>query len=187
MSLSTYEQLRMCHVRRWHIVQVKREQTVAEHSYAVAVIAGSLAASMKWPGLLHDGHRLRLLQWSLAHDMMEVKTGDTPTPFKRALEAAGGEGIVEKAEEHMDRDATSAYRLVKGTEIEMIVKLADQIEAIFFLQDNGYGQHAIEVLDELRAILSQMTNDFAERHPTLLVRDAVRKVCAETNIHGGWL
>lgn len=187
MSLTTYEQLRMCHVKRWHIVQTKREQTVAEHSYAVAVIAGSLAASMRWQGLLHDKNKMMLLQWSLAHDMMEVKTGDTPTPFKRALEAVGGEGIVEKAEAHMDNDATGAYRLVKGTEIEMIVKLADQIEAIFFLQDNGYGQHAIEVLDGLRSILADMVNKYERDHPGLLVRDAVRKVCAEINIHGGWL
>lgn len=187
MSMTTYEQLRLCHVKRWHIVQTHREQTVAEHSYAVAVIAGSLAAAMRWNGLLHDGQRLRLLQWAMSHDMMEAKTGDMPTPFKRALEAVGGAGIVDKAEDWVDRDTAAAYRSIKGTEVEMIVKLADQIEAIFFLQDNGYGQHAIEVLDGLRHILSSMVNDIAPKFPELHVREAVRQVCQEVNIHGGWL
>jgi 5'-deoxynucleotidase len=75
MSLTVYEQLRACHVKRWHIVQTSREQTLAEHSFAVAVIAGSLAAAMRWNGLLQDSGKLKLLQWALAHDIIEVRTG----------------------------------------------------------------------------------------------------------------
>jgi len=44
-------------------VQTSREQTLAEHSFAVAVIAGSLAAAMRWKGLLQDSGKLKLLQW----------------------------------------------------------------------------------------------------------------------------
>lgn len=187
MALTTYEQLRLCHVKRWHIVQTHRTQTVAEHSYAVAVIAGSLAAATKWRGLLHDSGKLKLLQWALAHDVMEARTGDMPTPFKRALEAVGGAGIVEKAEDHIDREEGGNYRAIEGTEVEAIVKLADQIEAIFFLQDNGYGQHALEVLDGLRKILAEMVEKYAAQYPELEVRAGVRKVCADINIHGGWL
>jgi len=187
MSLSIYEQLRACHVKRWHIVQTSREQTLAEHSFAVAVIAGSLAAAMRWPELLHDSGKLKLLQWSLAHDIIEVRTGDMPTPFKRDLEAVGGKGIVEKAEDRVDSDTMGAYRSVKGTDIETIVKLADQIEAIFFLQDNGVGAHAKQVLDGLRAHLSQAVNEAERMHPRLAVRDAVRRVCNDIGIAGGWL
>lgn len=187
MSLTTYEQLRLCHVKRWHIVQTMREQTVAEHAFAVSVIAGSLAAAMRWPGLLFKKDKLELLQWSLSHDILEVKTGDTPTPFKRALETIGGGNLFEKVEDYVDHETAGAYRAIKGTEIEMIVKLADQIEAIFFLQDNGYGAHAIEVLDGLRRILSDMTNEYSEKYPNLQIRDAVRKICSDINIHGGWL
>lgn len=187
MSLTIYEQLRACHVRRWHIVQVKREQTLAEHSFAVAVIAGSLAAAMRWPGLMHHTQQLKLLQWALSHDLIEVRTGDMPTPFKRCLEQVGGPGIVEKAEDVVDSDHSGAYRSVRGTEIEAIVKLADQIEAIFFLQDNGTGGHALQVLDGLRHILSEMVNDIERQYPQLLVREAVRKVCREIGITGGWL
>lgn len=187
MTMTTYEQLRSCHVKRWHIVQTRREQTVAEHAFATSVIAGSLAAAMRWKGLMQHTEQLKLLQWALSHDILEAKTGDMPTPFKRALEAVGGAGIVEKAEDLVDRETAGAYRFIKGTEVEMIVKLADQMEAIFFLQDNGYGQHALEVLDGLRRILSEMVESYSAKYPDLLIREAVRRVCMDINIHGGWL
>ena len=187
MSLTVYEQLRACHVKRWHIVQTSREQTLAEHSFAVAVIAGSLAAAMRWNGLLQESGKLKLLQWALAHDIIEVRTGDMPTPFKRDLEAVGGKGIVEKAEDRVDADTMAAYRQVRGTEIETIVKLADQIEAIFFLQDNGVGAHAKQVLDGLRAILSDMVNEAERQFPKLSPRESVRRVCNDIGITGGWL
>lgn len=187
MSLTVYDQLRACHVRRWHIVQTSREQTLAEHSFAVAVIAGSLAAAMRWNGLLQESGKLKLLQWALAHDIIEVRTGDMPTPFKRDLEAIGGKGIVEKAEDRVDADTMAAYRQVRGTEVETIVKLADQIEAIFFLQDNGVGAHAKQVLDGLRAILSDMVNEAERQFPKLSPRESVRRVCNDIGITGGWL
>lgn len=184
MALTTYEQLRACHVRRWHIVQTTREQTLAEHLFAVSVIAGSLAAKMRYPGLVQLDAQLRLLHWALSHDLMEVRTGDTPTPFKRALESVSSEGIVERAEESIDREATNAYRSVKGTEIETIVKLADLIEAIFFLQDNGVGQHAKTVLAGLHASLELAVVAAEREWPTLDTRQAVSRVCADIHILG---
>jgi 5'-deoxynucleotidase len=187
MSLTTAEQLRACHVRRWHIVQTSREQTLAEHSFAVAVIAGSLAAAMRYKGLMHHSLQLKLLQHALAHDLIEVRTGDMPTPFKRVLEKAGGVGIVEKAEDLVDSDHSGAMRTVEGTEIETIVKLADMVEAIYFLQDNGVGGHAKSVLDGLRMNLSLAVTDAAKQWPEMQVREGVRKVCNDIGITGGWL
>ena len=187
MSLSISEQLRACHVRRWHIVQTSREQTLAEHSFGVAVIAGSVAARIRWPGLLHDSNQLRLLQWALSHDIIEVRTGDIPPPFKRALEQVAGGGVVERAEDAMDREMGGAYRKIKGTEVEMIVKIADQIEAIYFLQDNGVGAHAREVLDGMRGILGRMVDYYEVEYPSLDIRAGVRAVLREIGIDGGWM
>lgn len=187
MSLTTAEQLRACHVRRWHIVQVAREQTLAEHSFAVAVIAGSLAASMRWQGLLKEPDQLMLLNYALQHDIVEVKTGDMPTPFKRAIEKEGGAESLDRAENAMSEDYMMLKRRTRGTEVEAIVKLADQMEAIYFLQDNGLGAHALQVLDGLRKILAEMVNDIEKQYPSLEVRSGVRKVCNEIGIHGGWL
>jgi len=187
MALTTYEQLRACHVRRWHIVQTKREQTLAEHSFAVAVISGSLAAAMHWGGLLHSERKLSLLQHSLSHDILEVRTGDMPTPFKRVLEQVAGKDVIDRAETLVDSDTAGTARTLANTQTDAIVKLADQIEAIFFLQDNGVGSHAIQVLDGLRKILADMVTEYESKFPELNVRAAVRKVCQDIHIHGGWL
>jgi 5'-deoxynucleotidase len=184
MSLSTYEQLRACHVRRWHIVQTTREQTLAEHSFAVSVLAGSLAAKMRWSGLLHPDRKLMLLQYALSHDLIEVRTGDLPTPFKGYLQIAGGADVITKANELVDYEQASVDRMVKGTEVEMFVKIADLVEAIFFLQDNGTGMHAADVLKELLSILVNAVIHFERIWPSMDVAGAVREVCRDIGIKG---
>lgn len=180
--LTLTEQLRAAHVRRWHIVQVHREQTLAEHLFCVAAISGDLAVRMAWSGILHHSDRLQLLNWALWHDLLEVRTGDIPTPFKRALRDANGENAIEKAEDMVDSETGGLRRLVVNTEIEMIVKLADSIEAIRFLNDNGIGSHAKQVLDGLYDVLFEQINLFGKRYNILPVRDAVRAVCKELGI-----
>jgi len=184
MSLSTYEQLRACHVRRWHIVQTTREQTLAEHSFAVSVLAGSLAAKMRWNGLLHPEKKLMLLQYALAHDLIEVRTGDLPTPFKKYLQIAGGADVIAKANELVDYEQASVDRMVKGTEVEMFVKIADMIEAIFFLQDNGTGMHAETVLIELLGLLAALVDTYSKMYPHFEILSAVRQVCNDIGIKG---
>lgn len=185
MALTVAEQLRAAHVRRWHIVQVAREQTLAEHLYCVAIISGSLAQRMRWDGLLHYSQKIQLLNWALTHDIMEVRTGDTPTPFKRALEKVAGKNIVEAAEAEIDGDALGLYRQIRNTPIEMIVKLADLLEAIKFLDENGLGDHAQSVLDGIRKDFSDHVDDAEKKYPKLNVRESVREVCAEIGVWSG--
>jgi 5'-deoxynucleotidase len=175
MNLS--EQLRASHVKRWHIVQTARNQTVAEHSFNVAVIAGSLAAAMHWPGLLQNSHKLELLQWALSHDMIEAVTGDIPTPFKKRLNEAAGMDVVSGAEDLVDSEQMAQYRKIKGTVVESIVKIADLIEAIYFLSDNGIGAHASSVVGLLSHQLLVMVDEKEKEHSTLYVRQAVRGTC----------
>lgn len=180
--LTLAEQLRAAHVRRWHIVQVHREQTLAEHLFCVAVITGSLAQKIGWNGILHHSQRLELLNWALMHDIMEVRTGDIPTPFKRALVEANGLRTIEKAEEMIDTSTQGMYRSVKDTEIDMMVKLADSIEAINFLSQNGTGAHAESVLDGLYETLFSQIRKFSDKYKLYPIHDAVRSVCKELNI-----
>lgn len=179
--LTAYDQLRACHVRRWHIVQVRREQTLAEHSFAVAVIAGSLANKMRFDALADPRVALELLLTSLTHDLPEVKTGDTPTPFKRALEAVSYPGVVEKAEAHLGLVPDPDSRSV-SPECAMIVKLADLIEAVFFLRDNAIGRHAYKVLSGIQSNLEQEVQRADREWPLMRVRDAVIEVCESIGI-----
>lgn len=185
MALTLSEQLRAAHVRRWHIVQVAREQTLAEHSYCVAILAGALASRMKWGEFDHDTVKLRLLNWALNHDLIEVRTGDMPTPFKKALEQVAGPGVVEKAETLIDNDEGGKMRLIRGTQIEMVVKLADLLEAIKFLGENGLGDHASSVLEGIRNDFSAAVDNYEKQWPNLEVRRAAREVCNELGVWGG--
>lgn len=188
MALSLYDQLRAAHVRRWHIVQVCREQTLAEHSFNVATLSGALAARMRWPGLMDNTKKLKLMHWAMMHDLIEVNTGDIPTPFKSKIrEAAGNAGVLEDAESLVDNEHMGHYRAIKGTEVEMIVDLADVIEAIFFLQDNGIGLHAKKALDGIRVSLADLVNRYEAQYPELDIRTSVRGVCNDIGIMGGWL
>ena len=60
-------------VKRWHTVSTIQQQTVAEHSWGVAMICREL-----WP----EDHKL--LEAALCHDLGEGLTGDVPWPVKRA-------------------------------------------------------------------------------------------------------
>ena len=48
---------------------------------------------------------------------------------------------------------------VRGTPIGAIVKIADMIEAAYFLQDNGLGSHAQEVLANIYRSIRELAND----------------------------
>lgn len=60
-------------VRRFHVQPMIGEQTVADHSWGVAMIVGQIA----------EGYfNARLLTAALVHDLAENATGDTPAPAK---------------------------------------------------------------------------------------------------------
>jgi 5'-deoxynucleotidase len=175
--LTLTEQLRAGHVKRWQIVQTSRTQTLAEHSFHVCILAGELALHGKWPGLQVPQQRLELMHWAMFHDLIEVKTGDLASPFKECLRQAGGESIINDAEKIADPDYHARHMRVKGTPIETIVKLADMIEAAYFLQDNGVGIHAKEVLIRIEQSINQLANASVEMHPELSLYFATQIIC----------
>lgn len=61
-------------VKRWHTISNAKEQTVAAHSWGVAVIIMDL-----WPD-----SRAALLHAALLHDVPEQLIGDVPSPTKWA-------------------------------------------------------------------------------------------------------
>ena len=71
--------MRASDVKRWHIVATNRTQSVADHSYRVAVIAGELATEMGWMNV----DKLQVMAMAIAHDQHEALYGDIPTPAKR--------------------------------------------------------------------------------------------------------
>lgn len=170
------QQMRAQHVKRWGIVQVAREQTIAEHMYGVAVIAGHLATQMRWPGLDDPLRQLMLLRWALGHDLIEVLTGDLASPFKSQAKMLN-RTFVEQVEDSMSMWCGNLRNKVRDTEVEMIVKLADMIEALNFIVDNGIGQHAREVEVDIRVRMTDMVFEYEKKYPELRIPSAVAFTC----------
>lgn len=187
MALTIAEQMRASHVTRWHIVQTARKQSLAEHLFNVCILAVDLAGRIKWPGVMHHSEKLALMNWALRHDLIEVRTGDIPTPFKKVLKEMYGGAVMHNAESSIDNDQSGLARLVAGTEIEAIVKMADMVDAIQFVTDNGLGNHSKAVLDGLRVDFDAMVNTYIAQYPDLKIREGCRSICRDLGIWGGAL
>lgn len=119
-------------IPRWQIVRTIRTQSIAEHSFQVAMYVNEICVFLKIDA---DIHR-RALQYALWHDIRdEIISGDMPGPSKRKLV---------KDREHWDREADDAATKIFGFHqnrmgmhtseqdqllIKAIVKVADWLDA----------------------------------------------------------
>lgn len=126
--------LDLSHVRRWQTHPVAKDQSVAEHSYRVCIIALMIYEAMpissgnKWP------FEARLMRWALVHDGPEVKTGDLPNPAKRI--------IGREAWRKLEFAACPWYEAEVPPEPSLesvLVGLADTLEALSWLKRYGTG------------------------------------------------
>lgn len=76
--------MRLCYIPRWGIVPLIRPQSVAEHTFRVAVISDAIAMKV---GL--DGEMVsKVASKALLHDMDEALSGDIPASYKDPSPAA---------------------------------------------------------------------------------------------------
>lgn len=107
---------------------MSRPQTVADHSFRVAVIAWHLANLI---GLTNVDFT-QMIIWALAHDGPESKTSDLPAPAKELLGRDRWEA--------MERLACPWLQSVKpSSDIVLIVELADALEALSWIRVYGNG------------------------------------------------
>lgn len=152
-ELSLEEKLRTAHVKRWQIVNVGRVQNVAEHSFLVQLIAIEISRKIK-----HTNHRAgpfnvekehSIMRWAMWHDMMEVRTGDINTPIKMHIKKLAGDDWLQQVE----YDISAEYEKICADTMQSvkdIVKMADYMEALNFLHEEGKGEHAEDVKKKLR-------------------------------------
>lgn len=158
--------MRSGHVTRWQIVRTARHQTLAEHSYLVTLIAQHLwRLLMAGSPYLVKADELLLMQWALRHDLPEVMTGDIATPLKRRLRKLVEYDPILKIERDIDSEYSLLHNRVKDTPIEGIVKIADLLEGIIFLQTEGIGPHAQKVLDKLKERYDQTIVKMYKKFP----------------------
>ena len=136
-------------VERWNIIKTHRKQSVAEHSFLVAAIVMELGGRL---GLSEDEMAVAVY-WSLIHDVPEGYTGDVDGKFKR--EHPDVSAVLKDAEEKAFdwwSKNMNAVRLIRPCAY-WVVKVADKMEALSFIQTHGYGSRAKDVESELRSIL----------------------------------
>lgn len=119
----------LAHVPRWAILRVNRRQSVAEHSYYVAVYALEIAEAVNWKG---DFGRLASL--ALMHDAEEVVTSDIPSPVKKNMVDHSSGWVHEKMRERM-HPSSVYWRYAANDEEKAILKLADLVEGALYLAD----------------------------------------------------
>jgi hypothetical protein len=162
------ELMRTGHVKRWQIVRVAREQTIAEHMYRVFIITGFICSHLQ----VDTETGKRATTWALMHDVPEVITGDIATPAKEAMrKALPADDPIRNIELKMSDSYRIAYGEAKTpvtpgaiTAYE-IVKLADLIEAKMFLGCEMIGNHAKAVFDLMCDQVQSKYLELCNRYP----------------------
>lgn len=140
LSERTIDLLGLADTKRWTVIKTLRNQSVAEHSFNVAIIAWELASRLEVsPQLLRQ-----VLIWALIHDAPETYTGDVDGRAKRDFPILKNSlTIVEHAKFEWYSNESPA------PVVRVIVKVADTIEAITFIRTWGRGLRAEDVVQEL--------------------------------------
>jgi len=157
----THYTLLLSTVKRWIKIEMARDQSVAEHSYNVGVLALSLYDFMQGETPHNSFDRVALMEWAPIHDLDEVETGDIPADFKNAVRAIAGEGPVDQAVDNIMAvkapHFVSKKRGMKDSYPYDVVKIADKLEEILFNKKYGRDARAqaaqIDALPLLRARL----------------------------------
>lgn len=116
----------LSHTWRWNYHPRVRQESVAEHSYWVAVIVAELL-DMKCEDPIF---RSRCIMAALYHDMEEAITGDLPSPVKRGR--AWKDVELAAFNELTGEDATEVD---VDPEVKRIVKMADIVSALLFADE----------------------------------------------------
>ena len=151
--------LRAQDIKRWTIVRTVRQQSLAEHTFNVVMIARAIAKKAK----LSDAS---IIKYALEHDLDEILTGDIPSPTKRRAAAAGLDlKLLENRGQNKPKNNT----------VHEVVKAADLIENLWFLHEHGVGRHAEEECELLKKIVSDYLSElsFEVGRPAFLVQTEV--------------
>lgn len=171
--------LALSHVPRWSVVRTVCAQSVADHSYRVAIIALELY------GRLYGFEPVRssvimseILLYALIHDVVESHTGDIPGHVKSGSSVLGNalDRIGEIYCPWMEQ-FTPQQSIIK------LVKIADLIEATSFIWMNRVGPHAEWVWkytrDKLTEEVNKTVNEVEKDKLGQVVRDILSDIEGE--------
>ena len=130
-------------IRRWHMVDTSRTQSIAEHSANVALLAYYIAHTC--PDR-YFGAAGQILLPALVHDLPEVFMGDIPTHTKKHL----------KGIDELEEMLTPPEFLYEAPDHHhLLIKLCDLADGIRFIERFGVDRVAIFAMQGLHAQLEK--------------------------------
>lgn len=113
-------------VKRWHMLDTVRVQTLAEHSGNVALLCFHIAVTAPQ---MFFGPAMAAATAGLVHDLPEVFTGDIPTPTKKCIDQPLTE---------LERNLLPLeFRWKFMPPISILVKTCDRAEALRYIRIHG--------------------------------------------------
>lgn len=152
------ELMRLQDISRWSMINVTRQQSVAEHSFNVSVLAQAILdrANKMSEESTFNSQYIGII--AMLHDAVESVTGDIPTPAKQRMKQLGF-------------DFNEAFKDPDGETpphgYEVVIKVCDLFESVMYLRNFGTGERAYVVLQGLEHNLEEKMADLAKYHTKL--------------------
>jgi hypothetical protein len=170
MNTPIYNLLDLQYVKRWNMLGVTADDTVASHSFRVAMIA--MAINKETPIPFDDAI---VCKFALIHDVKECYTGDIATPTKAKILEYGVDVdkiIYGTPDEQSPGDGNPGYT---WDQIKIIIKIADLMDMWHFLSIHGIGLRSQQCVAELYVTLIRAIEDLSGN----VIQSAANKVLYE--------
>jgi 5'-deoxynucleotidase YfbR-like HD superfamily hydrolase len=165
-GLTVRDRLRSRNVKRWHTCDTVKEQTVADHSHGVGIIAEDmlerLFANCENNPTITD--RYYVLKYAQVHDLPEIVCGDLSSVFKKWLsqESNDFDDILNLVETKLVPELNDIKNVFKEKPyLASVCKIADILEGYSFITlsmglDAQHNAHIIEKLDGALSIIQDI-------------------------------
>lgn len=178
LDFSFKQVMKLSSIKRWAIIDMSREQSVAEHSYNVTMITMGILSVLDCNMIISAQCKEVALKWAMCHDLTELVTGDFPSSLKEHF----GKDI-----SVMEKNCFPLHYYMKQEaghyEIPyMVVKVADLMDAIQFAQRFCVDEKKDAVIGDmqkkLRSVLTPSDNG-SDQGIKSLVHDLIMQMAPE--------
>ena len=153
----------LAYVPRWGIIPVNHRQSVAEHSYYVALYALEIIAFYRSKGYAMKGLSENILTHALMHDRTESFMSDIPGPVKRSIT----DSEIRRQYEHYVGQKAYEFGYAPSIEAQKIIKLADFMDEYAYLTMEHSTGNAFPGMLKLRVSVENNMGHAAKNLPYL--------------------
>jgi 5'-deoxynucleotidase YfbR-like HD superfamily hydrolase len=165
-GLTVRDRLRSRNVKRWHTCDNVKEQTVADHSHGVGIIAEEMLERLFINSddspTIED--RYYVLKYSQVHDLPEIICGDMSSVFKKwlSVHSSDFDEIMNFVEAQLVPELLVLKKAFTAKPyLATVCKIADILESYSFITlsmglDAQHNKHIIEKLDDALAAIEEV-------------------------------